>query len=172
MGPSLNPEIQIREINRNSNEEIELVATRMRQTLIEVLGEEKGTALYSMEWLVDRVRWHLDTGQTQAKVFLIETNTGEIAAHAIARVESDENSIKYGYFSTIFVEPKSRNRGFAKGLLRHVEAWFRDIKMPKVVYNTAENHSKLIRLFEGHVYQITYRESHMIQLTKTLSGGL
>jgi GNAT superfamily N-acetyltransferase len=168
MDSSLNPSIHIREIDRNSNEEITLVAARMRQTLIEVLGEEKGTALYSMDWLMDRVRWHLDREQTQAKIFLIETNSREIAAHAISRVESDEKSVSYGYFSTIYVEPKSRNRGFAKALLHHVESWFSDIGMPKVVYNTAENHSKLIKLFESHGYQITHRESDMVQLTKTL----
>lgn len=168
MGSSLNPGIQIRELDRNSNEEIALVAARMRQTLIEVLGEEKGTALYSMDWLMDRVRWHLDPEQTQAKIFLIETNNGEIAAHAIARVESDEKSVSYGYFSTIFVEPKSRNRGFAKALLYHVESWFSDIGMPKVVYNTAENHAKLIRLSERHGYKITHRESDMVQLTKVI----
>ena len=39
------------QINPHSTDEIELVAARMRQTLIEVLGEEEGTALSSMDWL-------------------------------------------------------------------------------------------------------------------------
>lgn len=162
------PNIRIREINRDSDKEIALVALRMRQTLIEVLGEEKGTALYSMEWLLDRVRWHLDPAQTRAKIYLVETGHGEISAHAIARVERDESDAEYGYFSTVFVEPNSRNKGLAKSLLQHVEFWFKEIKMPKVIYNTAGTHTKLLKLFESHGYQVTHRESEMVQLTKLL----
>lgn len=147
------------------------MASRMRQTLVEVLGEEKGTQLYSMEWLLDRVRWHLDPSQTHAKIFFVETDKGENTAHAIARIETDKNGDKYGYFSTIFVEPNSRNQGLAKSLLLHVEAWFREMKMPKAIYNTAENHAKLIGLFESHGYEMTHRESEMVQLTKLLKDS-
>jgi hypothetical protein len=42
------------------------------------------------------------------------------------------------------------------------------MKMLKAVYNTAENHTKLIRLFESHGYGITHRESEMVQLTKMI----
>ena len=59
-------ELKIREIDPTSKEEISLVASRMRETLIEVLGEERGTALYSMDWLRNRVLWHLDPTQTSA----------------------------------------------------------------------------------------------------------
>ncbi len=40
--------------------------------------------------------------------------------------------------------------------------------MQKVIYNTAENHHKLIRLFERNDYKITDRQSDMVQLTKSL----
>lgn len=60
MNSFLKSDVKIREIDPILINEIELVATRMRQTLVEVLGPEKGTALYTMEWLLERVRWHLD----------------------------------------------------------------------------------------------------------------
>jgi hypothetical protein len=41
-------ENRIREINPESKDEISLVAQRMRQTLVEVLGDEKAASLYSM----------------------------------------------------------------------------------------------------------------------------
>ena len=63
--------IQIREINPNSNDEIALVASRMQKTLIEVMGEKRGSNFYSMEWLVERVQWHLNPERT-AKIYLIE----------------------------------------------------------------------------------------------------
>jgi GNAT superfamily N-acetyltransferase len=160
---------RIREINPESSSERSLVASRMRQTLVEVLGEEKGAALYSMDWLLERVGWHLDVRQTTAKIFLVEDHHGEICAHAIARIERDGNSQSYGYFSTVFVDPTVRDRGIATRLILHVESWLREMSMPRVVYNTAENHSKLIGIFERQGYLITARQSTMAQLTKMLS---
>ena len=160
----------IRELDPASGDEIALVAARMRQTLVEVLGEQKGTALYSMEWLVERVRWHLDAEQTTAKVYLIEESDGRISAHAIARIERDEGGRAYGYFSTVFVEPEARKQGRASTLIRHVETWLTRMGMPKVTYNTAADHQKLIGLFEQHGYRITHRTEAMVQLTKELSG--
>ncbi len=162
------PTIKIRELDPHRESEIYLVASRMRQTLSEVLGEEKGMALYTMDWLVNRVQWHLDARQTTAKIFLLENAGSEIVGHAIARIERGEDDEAYGYFSTVYIEPTSRNQKLASALLNHVEKWLRNMQMPKVIYNTAENHEKLIRLFGHHGYQITHRESEMVQLTKRL----
>jgi ribosomal protein S18 acetylase RimI-like enzyme len=159
-------EISIRELNPDSESEILLVAQRMRETLIEVLGEEKGTAFYTMEWLVDRVRWHLDSSQTAAKIFLIEGYQQQIIGHAIARIETDSEGSSFGYFSTIFIEGNSRKQGLAQALIETVEAWLMSMKMPKIVYNTAKNHFALIRLFERNGFKIAHEESEMVQLVK------
>lgn len=156
----------IRDIDPGSDDEIALVASRMRQTLVEVLGPERGAQLYSMDWLLDRVRWHLDASRTVARIFLAEGAHGEISGHAIARIEHDDGDLAYGYFSTIFVAPGARNRGVADALIRHTLAWLQSLEVPKIIYNTASNHSKLIRLFERHGFQITHREDAMVQLTK------
>ena len=169
MNAVLSPNIRIREINPNSKDEIFLVATRMRQTLVEVLGAEKGVALYTMDWLLNRVQWHLDPKCTVAKIFLVENRTGEIVAHAIARIDHDDSSNAYGYFSTVYVDPQSRKMGLATILIKHVELWFSEMKMPKIVYNTAEDHLRLIGLFERNGYKITAQESEMVQLTKLLN---
>lgn len=166
MSRTLPSDCRIRELDPESKEEISLVALRMRKTLIEVLGEEKGSALYSMEWLTNRVLWHLDPNQTTANIFLIENNNHEILGHAIARIDKDESGNPYGYFSTVFIEPSSRNKGLATSLVLQVESWFKELRMGKIIYNTAENHSKLIRMFEGLGFQITHREPEMVQLTK------
>ena len=39
-------------------------------------------------------------------------------------------------------------------------------QMPSVVYNTATDHERLIRLFERHGYAITHRADNMVQLSK------
>ena len=136
------PAMKIREIDPQSEFEIKLVAQRMRQTLVEVLGEEKGGSMYTMDWLVNRV-------------------TG----HAIARID---HASTFGYFSTVFVQLSSRRSGIATCLMRHVEDWFSKGGIPKIIYNTADNHVALIALFKSEGYEITHAESEMIQLTKVI----
>jgi len=41
--------------------------------------------------------------------------------------------------------------------------------MPKIIYNTADNHLKLIRLFDRHGYRVTHHDAGMVQLTKVLA---
>jgi GNAT superfamily N-acetyltransferase len=157
--------MKIREIDPQSEFEINLVAQRMRQTLVEVLGEEKGVSMYTIDWLIDRVRWHLHPQNTNGRVFLSENEDGKIIGHAIARVDLGSS---FGYFSTIFVEPSSRKNGVATDLMKHVEDWFLKVGMPKIIYNTANNHVALIGLFKSQGYNITHTESEMVRLTKVL----
>ncbi len=157
--------MRIREIDPQSKSEIALVAQRMRQTLVEVLGEQKGGSMYSMDWLIERVRWHLNPANTNGRVFLNETQDRRIIGHAIARIDHDS---PFGYFSTIFVEPSSRRNGNASRMISHVESWLSENGMPKVIYNTAENHTALIDLFKSHGYRIAHSELEMVQLTKDL----
>lgn len=157
--------MKIREIDPQSEVEVNLVAERMRQTLVEVLGKEKGESMYSMDWLIERVRWHLDQKNTDGRVFLSEDRAGRIVGQAIARIDHGSS---FGYFSTIFVEPAFRRNGVAVNLIKHVEDWFSKNGMPKIIYNTASNHVALISLFKSHGYEITDRESEMVQLAKIL----
>lgn len=158
----------IREIDRSNRGEIDLIAQRMRQTLVDVLGEEKGGSMYTMEWLRDRVLWHLDETATTAKIFLSENQDGKITGQAIARIELSDDGEQYGYFSTIYVDPAFRRQGWAKSFLKCVEEWFTEKNMPKIIYNTAQSNSTVIDLFCKHGYAVTHTESDMVQLTKLL----
>jgi len=153
----------VREIDPYSESEIQLVARRMRETMVEVLGESRGNAIYSMDWLLDRVRWHLNPKCTLGKVFVLEDLNGEIQGHAIARIDFGSD---FGYFSTLFVDPPARGRGLAKSLIAHVESWLVSQGMLKIIYNTAINHKTVISLFRSRGYLITHSESEMVQLTK------
>lgn len=157
--------MKIREIDPQSEAEVNLVAQRMRQTLVEVLGVDKGESMYTMQWLIDRVHWHLDLKNTDGRVYLSQNQDGKIIGHAIARIDHGSS---FGYFSTIFVEPLSRKNGVATGLMKHIEDWFLKRGMPKIIYNTADNHVALIGLFKSQGYKITHTESDMVQLTKVL----
>lgn len=158
----------IREIDPQSPSEIELVAARMRQTLVDVMGEEGGGSYYSMDWLLERVRWHLDPRCATAKVYLAEGAAGQIIGQAIVRIEHDDDIKPFGYFSTIYVDPASRRQGVATSLLDRVEAWAQEQGLPKMVYNTAHYNTKLLDLLYKRGFNITLKEGEMVQLTKTL----
>jgi GNAT superfamily N-acetyltransferase len=168
-GPQDDPAASLREL-RDDPAEIEIVARNMRQTLIDVLGAERGAEFYSLDWLVDRVRWHLAPERT-AKVLVVEGPDGRIVGHAIVRVEVDEEGASFGYFSTIFVEEASRRQGLATRLMASVEGWVRGHQLRRVVYNTAASNGRLLPLFQRHGYRVTLREGEMVQLTKDLPAS-
>lgn len=158
----------IRPLDPTRYDELLLVALRMRQTLVSVLGQQRGLSLYSMEWLTDRVRWHLDPTKTTAVVLIAEDDTEGMLGHAIARIEHDQQGNPFGYFSTIFVEPASRRRRVASALVERVLSWFALRKLPRAVYNTASHNHKVIGLLKQHGFDIGLSEGEMVQLTKPL----
>lgn len=159
---------RIRELDPGAEGEIELVALRMRRTLEEVLGEEKGRALYTMDWLRERVRFHLDPGRSTAAVFLAESRDGTIAGHTIVRIDADADGRPIGLFSTTYVEPGSRRTGIAKQLLLRGEAWMCQQRMSLAVTDTSATNVKLIRLYEANGYTIALRVEGMVRLVKAL----
>ena len=164
----------IRPIDLASYAEIELVAQRMRLTLIEVEGEAVGAALYTMDWLRDRVRWHLDTSLATAQIFLAIDAAGEIVGHTIVRVESGGEASRFGLFSTTYVRPESRKCGVASDLLLHGEQWMLTMVLPSAETWTSATNSKLIGLFARQGYAINERARHsgtateMVKLTRRL----
>lgn len=159
--------VQVRDIHAQSREEIELVAARMRETLVEVLGEERGRDYYSMDWLINRVLFHLDAKQCMARVLVAECD-GSMTGHCIVRVEQDEAKRPYGLFSTTYVLPEHRKQGLAAKFLNIGEEWFRSLGLPRVATNTGIHNIKLINLYKKHGYSITYSNEEMLQLSKNL----
>jgi 8-oxo-dGTP pyrophosphatase MutT (NUDIX family)/ribosomal protein S18 acetylase RimI-like enzyme len=160
----------IREINPKSQQEIELVAKRMRLTLVDVLGEEEGGSMYTMEWLVDRVIFHLDSKKSNAQIFLSENPERQITGQCIVRIERDEGGNQFGLFSTTYVDPAFRKKGFANALLLRGEQWMLEHELLEAITYTSESNAKLIRLYEKHGYRIhlTNAEKRMIGLKKRL----
>lgn len=163
---------QIRPIEETSAAEIELVASRMRETLMEVLGAEEGSSMYSMDWLKQRVMFHLDPALSTAKVYVAENESGFIAGHTIVRVEKDETGNRFGLFSTTFVAPEFRGQGIATQLLKTGENWMMDQGLTEATTYTSESNTKLISLYDRHGYKITatYPKKKMIRLHKSLSA--
>ena len=64
--------MRVRLIDPLSSAEIALVAKRMLETLVEVEGTERGLQVHSIEWLEQRVRWHLDAASVTGLVLVAE----------------------------------------------------------------------------------------------------
>ncbi len=164
----------LRDLNPTAISEIERVAQGMRQTLIEVEGEARGAALYTMDWLRDRVRWHLDPAQTRARVVVAVGEADQILGHTIFRIECPDNAA-FGLISTTYVWPEQRRRGLADRLLRCAEDWFIAQGLARCCTWTSSTNRPLIALYGRHGFTQTDQgpndltDTLMIQLSKTLS---
>ncbi len=172
MKPEPVPSFVVRPIDPGSRSEIELVAERMRLTLIEVLGEERGASMYPMDWLIQRVELHLDAARCTGAVFVADVAGGAIAGHTIVRIE-EELGLRFGLFSTTYVDPPARRSGVAAELLRRGERWMQDQRVPVARTYTSETNSGLIKLYEGFGYAITQRhpDKQMIVLERALPAA-
>jgi GNAT superfamily N-acetyltransferase len=159
--------IAIRPIDASNDQEIELVADRMRATLVEVIGE-KGHNMYTPEWLRNRVRWHLRENQCMGRVLLAVDSTGAIIGHIIAREEDASTMAPVGLVSTIYVSPPFRRRGVAKALLEASEAWLMAQRVATLATDTSETNRPLIELFRQRGYAVTFHshEKQMVRLSR------
>lgn len=140
-----------------------LIAERMRATLVEVLGEERGEAMCTLEWLEDRVRFHL---APERAVFVAELE-GEVVGHTILREETDDEG-RFGLFSTTYVDPAHRRAAIATALVERGEAWIRERELPRAVTYTADDNGKLIHLFEKRGYVRARMNDEMVSLSRAL----
>ncbi|WP_431265286.1 GNAT family N-acetyltransferase [Roseateles chitinivorans] len=168
--------MQLRTLSLDDTAAIDLVATRMRETLIEVEGEAVGGAMYSMDWLRDRVHWHLD-GRA-AEVVVADDATGAMVGHTIYRIESGGAALSaapFGLISTTYVAPEARRLGVAQGLLAHAEEWFRKRHLLLSCTWTSETNRPLIALYARNGYVEAERgpnqltQTMMVRLTKALT---
>ncbi|MCP4094364.1 MAG: GNAT family N-acetyltransferase [Planctomycetes bacterium] len=170
------PDIEISPLDPNRKDHVELVAERMRETLIEVLGEERGRGMYSMSWLRDRVMWHMDPRACTGQVILakdrhpedLPEGGGDIFGHTIVHVEQDANGQRYGLFSTTFVIPLLRRIGLASRLLDVGEKWMLEQGLDRAVTDTSKTNSRLIQLFEERGYEVELKTEEMLRLGKKI----
>lgn len=140
------------------------MALRMRRTLTEVIGDEEGESLYSMDWLERRVRYHLDPDQCKGQVFISVMPDGQRLGYTIVRREEPH----LGLFSTTYVEMEWRRQGVARALLEQGERWMRELGLRLAATYTADDNEKLHRLYLNRGYRLIPGESGFVKLVREL----
>ncbi len=164
----------IRDIASRFSDEIDLVASRMQATLVEVEGAANAARLHSAQWIRERLLWHVQNPDVTGKALVAVLPTGEVIGHTVLRRETDSTGTHFGLFSTTYVVPPFRARRVASRLLLAGEAWFRELGLLTASTWTAQTNTKLIRLFSQHGYQITSQGANdvtgtaMVNLTRVL----
>lgn len=161
------PDIGVAALTAMETKALDVVATRMRATLIEVLGEDVGSSMYSFEWLKDRAKSHID-GRLPGAIFVARlAHADDLAGHIIVREEPDADG-PLGLVSTIYVQPELRHLGVASGLLRAAHAWFDGRSLTRWATDTSSTNTPLIDLFGRFGYSVTYRsdEKSMVRLSR------
>lgn len=162
--------MKLRDIDPRNDTEIGLVAERMGATLMEVEGQE----LYDLAWRIDRVRWHLNPANTEARVVLGIDDGGAIVGHTTFRVEEEETGRRFGLVSTSYVIPAARRQGLAAAFLQEAEAWFRARQLPLAATWTSSTNAPLIALYARHGFAEDMRGPNdltgtmMVRLAKNL----
>ncbi|MBS2035890.1 GNAT family N-acetyltransferase [bacterium] len=158
------PTAFIRHLDIARPEEILWVAERMRRTLIEVLGRAEGEALYTMDWLEQRVRYHLNGERCLGAVFISSLPDGCRLGYTIVRQELDG----LGLFSTTYVERSWRRQGVAQALLQRGEEWMRQQGLRQAVTYTADHNLKLQKLYLARGYLLEAAENGFVRLQREL----
>lgn len=137
----------IRRVGPQDDAAIAWIARGMRATLVEVEKSEAAGDLYTDEWRVARVRFHLDPALSTAAVWIVEAAAGGFAGHSFVRVETREDGSRYGLVSTTWVDPAHRREGIAAALLEEGERWFREQGLDEACTWTSSTNEKLIALY-------------------------
>lgn len=166
--------VEIRSLRRDEDERIALVAARMRQTLIEVVGAARGAAMYERDWLIDRVRQHLDPEHPAGLdgVVFVAEDAGHCVGHTILRMVADEGSEggRHGLFSTIYVVPEARRSGLARRLVERGLEWIRGRGAARAATCTGRHNRPLIALFEGFGFAPVLSTAEMVRLEGGTGG--
>ncbi len=161
-------DFRIRAIDSSATDAIELIAKRMLLTLIEVLGEERGGSMYTLEETIERVLWHFHSDEVVAKVFVAENAKDEIVGHTIVRIDADDEGKDIGLFATTYVTPEVRRAGVAIRLLETGEHWMLEQGLSVAATYTEENNTKLQKLYLKRGYSMTEMPKKFVKLAKAL----
>lgn len=136
--------IRIRDLDPESDAELDVVTRMCRRTVLETIpelegSEDKAQAVsgnFSYAQMNDMIR--ACSRNPAHRLLVAVEESGRIVGHSMISQKVDSEGRRYGYFFSRFVEPSHRRRGIATRLLAEALAWF---EASDVEYLRAETHA-------------------------------
>lgn len=151
--PADDSEVVVAPLDPDDGASIDLVARRMRLTLVEVLDEHRADDMFDHADLVERVLWHLDRSvpgrRSEVYVALLDRS---VVGHTMVRADViDEEEL--GLFATTYVAPEARRSGVASALLRAGESWMLTHGLRVAATFTDVHNERLLAFYASHGYE-------------------
>jgi len=167
MNVDANPPL-IRPLDAEDADEVDLVAARMRETLVEVLGLQRARAVHSEAEIRERLLWHVDPLPGRQALALVSVDSrGSLSGHTLLRVER-EHERDVGLVATTYVAPPYRRQGVAARLLAAGETWLSSQGVVELVTYTDAHNTPLQELYRKHGYGATSLADDWVRLCRLL----
>lgn len=142
----------IREIDKRSPVELELVTRRCMTTVLETIPDFQGSeenararignfSFGQMSKMIEQ-----DFSDPSKKIMVAEAR-GEIVGQALFSIKVDNDGKKYGFFYSRYITPNFRRQGIASALMEYALKWFSDNGATYAVGQTHLTNTNLQNLF-------------------------
>ncbi|WP_372369517.1 N-acetyltransferase family protein [Candidatus Uabimicrobium sp. HlEnr_7] len=148
---------QIRKVDRNDNNAVDLITRRCMETVLETIPEFQGDPQIARRtfsnFTFEEMRNMLVTSLTKPEheiLVAIKEDVQQIVAHSIFSIKKDNKNISYGFCYSRYVNPDHRQQGLGSRLLKEQENWWVQRNAKYAVAQTHTTNIKLKKLFEKH----------------------
>ena|GEM_PF-3533002 len=156
----------IRPLDAGVADEVDLVAARMGETLVEVLGSGRARAVHTEAEIRERLLWHMEPAPGRRALALVSVDShGRLSGHTLLRVER-EHERDIGLVATTYVVPRNRRQGVAGHLLVAGEAWLTSQGAVELVTYTDAHNTPLQELYLTHGYAATRLDDEWVRLSR------
>ena len=151
--------MQIREIDKQSDEELRIVTERCMETILETIPEFEGSQVKAKKILPNFDYVQMSTMiaadfSDPSKRIIFATNTDKLVGQILYSVKTDEEGRNYGSFFSAYVLPEQRRHGMAKALLEDSLHWLDEQNVEYVLAQTHITNEKVLSLVKQFGFSV------------------
>lgn len=150
----------LRDIDTQNDEEVSLIAYRTMETVLETIPEFEGRADYALKAFSNfthgqmRAMIEKDFNNPAHRIIVaIDKSSGQVVGHSIFSIKVDDDSRKYGFCFSRYIQKSFRKKGIASQMLVLQEKWWREKGASYIVAHTHQSNIKLQKLFQKYGFQ-------------------
>lgn len=153
--------VQIREVDRNNPNEVDLLVGRCMETVLETVPEFNNDPMLARDALPNFTFEEMKamilgaTHDPHHKIIVASEINGEMMGHSIFSIKKDAEDLTYGSFFSRYIAPEHRRMGLASQLLKDGEKWMQEMGAQYGLAQTHVKNFKLQNLFRKHGYKVT-----------------